>query len=244
MNLTLGRLRSPAWRIGRRITLLCQQAGFDPISWRRVRERNGWERLGDACAWYSPPLQAGAICYCVGVGEDVSFDFALIDRYDAEVFAFDPTPRAGEYVRMAASGVQNFHFFPYAVWQSNETVKMFAPADLGHVSHSIVNLQRTDTYFEAPGRTIESIMDELGHDHIDLLKLDIEGAEYSVLKAILSARIPIGVLNVEFDELSITSRGFRPRIRQAVDLLVSNGYRLVLIDSVSNYHFVQSRGTN
>ena len=41
-------------------------------------------------------------------------------------------------------------------------------------------------------------MSELGHDRIDLLKLDIEGAEYEVLDHVLSRNIPVGAICVEF----------------------------------------------
>jgi Methyltransferase FkbM domain len=46
-------------------------------------------------------------------------------------------------------------------------------------------------YIAVPGRTLESLMAELGGDHIDLLKLDIERSEYEVVPT-LKLR-PLGV---------------------------------------------------
>ena len=44
-------------------------------------------------------LHTGSVVYSFGVGEDVSFDVALIQRFGSIVHAFDPTPRGSS--RMA-----------------------------------------------------------------------------------------------------------------------------------------------
>jgi hypothetical protein len=41
-------------------------------------------------------------------------------------------------------------------------------------------------------------MDELGHDRIDLLKLDVEGAEYAILDDLLKVGLRPPVLCVEY----------------------------------------------
>ena len=56
----------------------------------------------------------------------------------------------------------------------------------------------TGTYTEAQVRRIGSLMQEWGHQRIDLLKLSVEGSEYEILGNILAERIPVGVLCVEF----------------------------------------------
>jgi FkbM family methyltransferase len=43
-------------------------------------------------------------------------------------------------------------------------------------------------------------MEQLGHDRIDLLKIDIEGAEYKVIESILADKLDIRVICVEYDE--------------------------------------------
>ena len=46
---------------------------------------------------------------------------------------------------------------------------------------SSANLFETDQFIEVPARTLASLTRELGHPHIDLLKFDLEGAEYEVV---------------------------------------------------------------
>ena len=38
------------------------------------------------------------VLYSFGVGEDISFDLAMMQRFDAQVFACDPTPRAVNFI--------------------------------------------------------------------------------------------------------------------------------------------------
>jgi FkbM family methyltransferase len=131
-------------------------------------------------------LSRESIVYSGGVGEDLSFDLALIERLGCTVCAFDPTPRAIAFAARVSS--PNLRFHPYALWSEDTVLPFFAPAAETHVSHSLVNLQRTDTSIEVRCRSLPSLMRELGHDRIDLLKLDVEGAEYEVLGSLTGIR--------------------------------------------------------
>src|SRR3546814_18913651 len=68
------------------------------------------------------------------------------------------------YVADHAMEVKKFHFMPVGLWSEDATLRFYAPRDPTHVSHSIVNLQETESYFEARCRRIASLMAELGHD--------------------------------------------------------------------------------
>ncbi len=137
------------------------------------------------------------MCYCVGVGEDITFDLALIDRFGCDVHAFDPTPRAVRHVGLTAAENPKYHFNDIGVWSKDERVRFYAPRKSDAVSHSAVNLQRTSEYFEADCRRLGTIMRELGHERIDLLKLDVEGAEYPILDDMIAEQIAVGILCVE-----------------------------------------------
>lgn len=161
------------------------------------------------------------ICYCAGVGEDVTFDLELIARWGCTVFAFDPTPRSKDFVRRTVPDERRFRFFDWGLWSHDDDLRFYAPRDPTTVSHSIVNLQNTTDFFVARVRSVLSIMKELGHDRVDLLKLDVEGAEYAVLSAMLSDNVLPGVLCVEFDQ-PVPLR----RTMGAIRLLQRAGYRL------------------
>jgi hypothetical protein len=122
-------------------------------------------------------------------------------------------------------------FLPYGLWSKSERTRFFSPRNPAHVSHSIVNLQRTNSWFEADCRSLRDLMHTLGHERIDLLKLDIEGAEYDVLDSLVSECIPVGILCVEFDEGHHPKDwGYIGRIRRAVGKLRSVGFSLVSVE--------------
>src|SRR5579859_165328 len=216
--------------------------GFDLASGRWIKRHGGLIQLGTKYGgWVVPAslLDSRSICYCAGCGEDISFDLALIEKFGCEVFGFDPTPRAIAYVRQRAAGVAKYHFLEIGLWDRAETLKFFAPKDPTHVSHSALNIQKTDRFFEAPVKRLSVVMAELGHSRVDLLKLDIEGAEYKVLSSLIEDRADVRILCVEFDEyLNPCDAGYLQRVRAAIGSLLDAGYEIACCQGYANYTFV------
>ena len=169
--------------------------------------------------------QTNWICYAGGVGEDVTFDLEMINRFGCEVFAFDPTPRAVAHVVRVAADEPRFHFMPVGIWSEDTTLRFYAPRDPSHVSHSALNLQRTDEYFIGPCRSVMSLMAELGHDRIDLVKIDIEGAEHRVIRSMLDSGVRPTVLCTEIDQPVAAADLWR-----TVRRVLGAGYALVAVD--------------
>jgi FkbM family methyltransferase len=139
-------------------------------------------RLGSEYGgWIIPQdlITSESVVYSAGVGEDVTFDLELIALTGCQVWAFDPTPRSIDFARKVDD--ERFHFAPTGVWSRDETRRFYAPRDPSHVSHSTVSPHDERDFFDAECKSLSTIKRELGHDRIDLLKLDIEGAEYDVL---------------------------------------------------------------
>lgn len=198
------------------------------------------KRFGSAYGGYYIPmnlLSSSAICYSGGVGEDVTFDLELIEQTGCEVFTFDPTPRSIKFMTSLTREHPNLHFMPEGLWDKDETLKFFAPQNLDHVSHSVLNIQKTETYFEAPCRSLRSIMKELGHEHIDLLKLNIEGAQYTVIDSVIQEKIPVNIITVSIDQPTSPFRVYR-----MVKSLQHSGYNLIKIDKW-NYTFASIQPT-
>ena len=229
------------------------------------------ERLGTPYGgWIIPAntLNSDSVCYLVGAGEDISFDVALAGRYGCPVHIFDPTPRAIAHVELVISKIALqqpvacatspggfypetpapvsalLHLHPYGIWSEDTTLRFFAPQNEDHVSHSLVNLQQSEASIEVPVRRLATLREELGHRHIDLLKIDTEGAEYQILESILADQLPIDILCIEFDESASNhiDRHYIRRIRQCLENLMAAGYEIIAKEPDSrNYTLVHRR---
>lgn len=188
-------------------------------------------RLGsEHGGWFVPleTLSSESIVYSAGVGEDTSFDQALIARVGCSVWGFDPTPRAITHAR--AIEEPRFHFLPIGIWTEDSIQRFFVPADPAHVSHSIGNVQGTAAWFDAPCRSIPSLMRELGHGAVDLLKLDIEGAEYDVLEALVEP-LP-RIVCVELHPIRSVREMARFVAKLPYDVIKVDGWNVTLVRRV------------
>lgn len=162
----------------------------------RPRMRLGSEYGG----WWiqSDTMSRDSVVYSFGIGEDITFDIALIETYGATVHAFDPTPKSLNW--LAGQQIpEMFIAHAYGIAGQDGESRFFPPVNQSHVSVSIVP-RGNDTALGMilPVKRLSTIMAELGHTHIDLLKLDIEGAEYEVIPDILRAGVDVRQLLVEF----------------------------------------------
>lgn len=74
-------------------------------------------------------------------------------------------------------------------------------------------------------------MNELGHKKMDLLKLDIEGAEYEVIASIAQDNIDIKLICVEFDELhSYYDNTYLKRVKNTIKILLNHNYVIIAKD--------------
>jgi FkbM family methyltransferase len=192
-------------------------------------------RLGsDWGGWTIPAdlVDQAWVCYCVGAGGDVTFDLELIGRYGATVRCFDPFHVFAEQALAQAGDDPRFSFHEVAITASDGPVTMFGRQNGVNGTVSAANIYRTRRSFELPGRSLPSIMDELGDERIDLLKLDIEGSEYDVLQTVCPADLGVRVLCVEFHHTSPASRAVaivdRLRAEYAV-VYLSDGSELTLV---------------
>jgi len=147
-------------------------------------------------------LSADSIIYSFGIGKDISFDLKCINRHHCQVFGFDPTPKSIEYIR-AKKISSHFRFFDFGIAAyKTEHIDFFLPANPRGVSGSLVMNQAVDENraIRVLVKSFKDITAELGHRHIDVLKMDIEGSEYEVLEAILEAGIRVDQILVEFHD--------------------------------------------
>jgi len=130
-------------------------------------------------------LDQRSIVYSLGVGEDIAFDLAIIERFGIEVHAFDPTPSSIEMLS-TANLPKRFHFHPWAITAEDGILKFYPRVKKDGSKSTVMYTMiaedaSNEDAIEVPAFCLSSIATKLGHSRIDLLKMDIEGAEYEVL---------------------------------------------------------------
>lgn len=131
-----------------------------------VMEKLG--KLSDGGKWVcgvdSFLQRPGCVVYSFGSNGDTAFEEAILNRTSCAVFTFDPTltPEVQAEVE-AVPGIT------------------FAAVGLDAIDGDAIFGGRT-----MPVRTLATLMREHGHAWVDLLKVDIEGAEWDVLESLVA----------------------------------------------------------
>ena len=141
-------------------------------------------------------LSSSDIVYSFGIGTDISFDLELIKKFGVSVFAFDPTPKSIEWLRLQDLP-ETFRYFPIGLAPYSGVADFHLPKNENYVSASMTSIQ-SDKSIKVNVKTLSELMREFGHTSIDILKMDIEGIEYDVIVDILRSGIQIRQLLVEF----------------------------------------------
>ncbi len=146
------------------------------------------------------PLDENAKVLSFGIGTDISFEEALTEKYGCAVHCFDPTPQAMEHAIRIRQKNRLINAYPYGILSEDRMLSFFKPADPNSGSLSADNLGAGDSFIEVPVMRLRTIMLNLKIEHVDLLKIDIEGAEYSVIDDLVLMRTNVKQLCVEFDQ--------------------------------------------
>jgi len=191
---------------------------FDDLFCRPGEDK---QTFGTRCPWtvLTRGLGPDSVVYSGGVGEDISFELDLINRFGVTIQLFDPSPMALHTLStVPQTSRKALRFKPLGLAARSQPMG-FSPLGgvMGHFGKG------SAVYWNCT-----SLRDEMtlnGHDRIDLLKLDIEGFEYEVLEGCLRDRVFPQQLCVEFHNFMGAGRW-----RDTVALLLKMrrfGYRIV-----------------
>ncbi|CAE6442252.1 unnamed protein product [Rhizoctonia solani] len=120
------------------------------------------------------------VVYSAGISTDSSFEAAILQRTQCEVFGFDfSVDKFGPEIEDSTSLRTRATFYKYAI------------------------SGKDDHQANPPRWTLRSLMERHGHTFIDILKVDIEGAEFDVLSESIKyytdnqLPLPFGQLQLE-----------------------------------------------
>ncbi len=184
-------------------------------------------------------LNADSVIYSVGIGSNVAWDLAVIERFGCEVLAFDPTTDALAFVageRRANRAPEALRVQPIGLAAQDGTVRFSRPKKAGETNWRMdqpASDQATDAEFPVARWT--TITQTANHTAIDVLKLDIEGGELRVIPDLLATGPLPTQLLVEFHH-DLPGGRRRSGIdfqtsRSVIEQLRAAGYSLFAISS-------------
>jgi len=211
--------------------------------------------------WFIPKniqLTKDSIIYSVGVGEDISFDLLLQEKYNTNIVLIDPTKRAKkhydevnkyykinkwnftgdiqkDYYGLLYHLKPNFEKIKYldiGLWNEKTELKFYKQTNKNYVSQSLINGMFTHEYDIVKVDTLKNIMEKYNHEKIDLLKMDIEGAEIKVLNNMLDDNIFPEYLCIEFD-LYLKGKDKLGETQNIINRLLSNNYNILANDNMN-----------
>ena len=163
--------------------------------WREWRLPRGFERLGTKYGgwWiFAPAIGKDPLLIDCGLGNDISFPTAFLQRFGGRVIGVDPNPAALEYSR--AHCPKGMEIRAAAFWsQAGQELTFHLPRPPSQlpkgadgVSGSLLGSHEYagDAKLSVRTTSLSELLAVAGRSECDLLKLDIEGAEYEVLEAL------------------------------------------------------------
>lgn len=185
-------------------------------------------------------LNENSIIYSFGIGEDISFDNAIIKTHNCNVFGFDPTPKSINWIKSQKIN-DKFHFYEFGISSKSGSIEFYLPKNPEHVSGSIIAQKNIDIMkkVNVEMKSLKDITNELGHKHIDVLKMDIEGSEYDVIENILDSEISITQILIEFHDRFFENGYFKSK--EVINKMNRSGYKIFAIsDSFEEISFIKS----
>lgn len=162
---------------------------------------------GDSTLRVNYPLGADSVVWDVG-GYKGDFAHELNSRYGCKVYLFEPVPHFYEQC------VQRFKNNPSVVclqYGLSDEDGEFEITDTGDAS-SFVRLGNNNQAYKAQLRDASAVFEELGDPNVDLIKVNVEGGEFSIFPSLIDR----GLIS-KFDHLQIQFHNFVPQAAERRD---------------------------
>ncbi len=160
-----------------------------PLHLRRLR------RLGIR---YLPPNYVYFDTFCessivvdVGCGSEAEFSMHMIETYGLRAFGVDPTRKHARFLRDLEQRTKGkFRHLPLAVSEHDGVLTFHesGPNESGSILSTHTNIQNDhSSAYDVESVSLRRLVQRLGLQSADFLKLDLEGAEYELFDGLCEA---------------------------------------------------------
>tara|TARA_Y100000310_G_C20664775_1_gene806829 strand:- start:711 stop:1313 length:603 start_codon:yes stop_codon:yes gene_type:complete len=131
-------------------------------------------------------LNENSIVLDFGVGEDISFALGVRDGAGCNVELFDFTPDSISWFKKNYPRLDKIIYNEYGVSVHDGILEVYDYGEGISRRPSWMGYKNNESH---PVKSIKSIMKEKEINHIDLLKMDVEGEEYKIIPQIIKQGI-------------------------------------------------------
>jgi FkbM family methyltransferase len=169
-----------------------------------------------------------------GLGEEMIVLSDWVGR-TGKVYAIEATPRIAQALTYAqkANQLQNVFVFNLAITNKSERIEI--ADELGYVSNTIQSVTKNKSnLFEVPGLTLDDFFQQQEIKHVDLLKVNIEGAEQFMIMGMDKCISKIENIAVSCHDFRYTNNNeseFYKTMDKIVSYFTSKGFSLVILQS-------------
>jgi FkbM family methyltransferase len=191
---------------------------------------------------YSPRLSANSVVIDAGCSYEADFSVYMMEQHGARAYGVDPTRKH----RAALQALENryrgrFVHLPFAITADDGTLTFHESTtnESGSVLVDHVNVRNDETIpYPVTAISLKSLMKHVDADAVDMLKLDLEGAEYELLATVEKADLaPFRQVFIEFHHHAIGQFN-EADTRRLVERIRGFGFSCFSLDD-HNYLFQQ-----
>ena len=117
---------------------------------------------------------------CFGLHDNCVYEQSLCSVFNINVIACDPTPISEKIFGHQNNGYC-FSYFPLAISNNSGPINFFMNDNTNLSGGSIINCEKSNNKIEVQGLTFNDFKEKFKINHVDVLKIDIDGGEKEIL---------------------------------------------------------------
>ncbi len=198
---------------------------------REARDHLKWIIIsGDKKGHKKYNLDSGSIFFDIG-GYKGEFTDSVFNEFNCSCYIFEPHPDQASYLDKKFSTNEKVEVYNFGLYHTNS--KEYLTDDL---SSSKITNKETGLFIEF--RDIYEVINDLGINKIDLMKINIEGAEYKLLDRIIDTGLinNINHLQIQFHKKDIENPEYK---REKAISKLSETH-----NNIWSYYYVWERWSN
>lgn len=163
-----------------------------------------WAAKGDQTLRISYPLNKDSIVFDLG-GYEGKYAEKIHKKYNSNIYIFEPLPRFTTIIQERFQGNDKVRVFDYGIGGKTEDLNLVISEDASYVT-SYREVKNTDNLEieKVKIKSFKDAYDETGVDKIDLMKINVEGAEYEIMQNIFDNDLVSKIDNFQIQFHNIT----------------------------------------